>query len=117
MSPESLYTLMYLSDTISLINSLNLFSKSDFEKAININEKTNIAEISININPNYRNKKLSESLLRNSIIFFYKQIKVDLLAAIKKNNLSSIQCFKNNGFVIFKEDSNYNFYIKKYSDH
>ena len=34
---------MYLSETISLINSLNLFSKSDLDKAINTNEKRNKA--------------------------------------------------------------------------
>jgi hypothetical protein len=41
--PESLYTLMYLSEKISLENSLNLFSNSDFVTAINTNENINKA--------------------------------------------------------------------------
>jgi len=79
-----------------------------------IDEETKIAEVSLNLNPNYRNKKLSKSLLKNSIFFLYTLINVDLLAKIKKNNLSSIKCFESNGFILYKEGIDYNFYIKEY---
>lgn len=68
------------------------------------------AEVSINLNPAFRNQKLSEPLLVSSIRQFYKSSNIVLLATIKHFNIASQQCFKNAGFTHISEDSEYKYY-------
>lgn len=80
-----------------------------------LDTKSNIAEVSININPQYRNKKLSSQLLSVAIATFFEQYKVDLVATIKKINIGSIQCFTKSGFTFEREDSQCNYYKRSSS--
>jgi RimJ/RimL family protein N-acetyltransferase len=68
------------------------------------------AEVSINLNPAFRNQKLSEPLLISSIRQFYKSSNIVLLATIKHFNIASQQCFKKTGFTHISEDSEYKYY-------
>lgn len=68
------------------------------------------AEVSINLNPAFRNQKLSEPLLISSIRQFYKSSNIVLLATIKHFNIASQQCFKKAGFTHISEDSEYKYY-------
>ena len=73
---------------------------------------TNIAEVSINLIPQYRSKKLSSELLTQSIAKFYEERNSDLTATIKKTNVGSIKCFTKSGFEFDREDSDYKYYRK-----
>jgi len=73
-------------------------------------------EVSINLNPNFRNKRLSVPLLIATIQQFRKTATIDLLATIKHSNIASIKCFKNAGFVQRKSDTEYGYYIKKHQN-
>lgn len=70
----------------------------------------NVANVSINLNPVYRNKNLSSKLLLSAINKFYEERNVDLIAAIKKINARSIACFTKIGFTFDFEDHEYNYY-------
>jgi hypothetical protein len=59
-----------------------------------------------------RGKGLSYILLAAGIKKFFKFKKINLIAEIKKNNLSSVNCFLKNGFYFLKSKNNYNFYQK-----
>ena len=71
---------------------------------------TNIAEVSINLNPQHRNKKLSSQLLSQAIAKFCEERNTDLSATIKKTNVGSIKCFTKSGFTFEREDNDYNYY-------
>jgi RimJ/RimL family protein N-acetyltransferase len=76
-----------------------------------IDPKNNISEVSININPTHRGKKLSSPLLSKTITTFLRQHHaVDLIATIKKINIGSIQCFTKSGFIFEREEGEYNYY-------
>ena len=60
---------------------------------------TNIAEVSINLNPKYRSKKLSSRLLSQAIANFSKEQNTELAATINKSNIGSIKCFTKCGFT------------------
>lgn len=75
----------------------------------------NIAEVSINLNPQYRNKKLSSQLLSESISKFSEEKNIDLVATIKKSNIESIKCFTKSGFTFEREDEVYGYYKKQAS--
>jgi L-amino acid N-acyltransferase YncA len=75
-----------------------------------IDESTNSAEVSINLNPQYRNKKLSNQLLAEAIKIFLQERNISLTATIKKINSSSTKCFNKVGFVFEREDDEYNYY-------
>jgi UDP-MurNAc hydroxylase len=77
-----------------------------------VNLKENIAEVSINLNPEHRGKGLSHRLLAASMKEFLGHQKIDLSAKIKKNNLASLKCFSTCGFVFEKEDTSYMTYRK-----
>ena len=72
--------------------------------------KKNIAEVSINLNPQYRSKKFSPQLLSQAIAKFCEERNADLAATIKKSNIGSIKCFTNSGFTFEREDNEYNYY-------
>jgi len=68
------------------------------------------ALVSININPDFRNKKLSSLLLQKSMNFFNNIVNVELKAIIKKNNIPSIKCFSSCNFYIDYEDDYFYYY-------
>jgi len=75
-----------------------------------IDSGSNTAEVSININPAMRGKKLSHALLTAAIQAFWHTQKINLVATIKKQNTASIQCFIQSGFVFDSETEQYNYY-------
>jgi len=79
------------------------YCRFDFE------EKQNVYIISIAINSDNRGKGLGGKLLNESLKKFTS--KYDILAEIKKQNISSIKIFERNNFIIYKEDEN-NCYLK-----
>ncbi|CAN1499393.1 PseH, pseudaminic acid biosynthesis N-acetyl transferase [Burkholderiaceae bacterium] len=74
---------------------------------------TNSAEISINLNPSMRNKKLAFSLLDNAIKEYRAKKNCILTATIKKINKRSISIFENCGFYLTKVDEEICFYRKE----
>ena len=77
-----------------------------------VEANTNIAEVSINLNPQHRNKKLCSQLLSQAIVKFCEERNTDLAATIKKTNIGSIKCFTKCGFTFEREDNDYNYYKK-----
>lgn len=75
-----------------------------------VDSNTNSAAVSINLNPHYRNKKLSHKLLREAIQIFLTERKLLLTATIKKINASSARCFGKVGFVFERADTEYDYY-------
>ena len=75
----------------------------------------NEAKVSINLNPAFRNKKLSEPLLIGSIRQFYKSSSIVLHATIKHFNIASEKCFKKAGFMHIGGDDEYKYY-RRYSE-
>ncbi len=75
-----------------------------------VNGSTNTAEVSINLNPVFRNKRLSKKILAEAITAFNDEAGFDLTATIRKINKSSIKCFASVGFVFDREDADYNYY-------
>ena len=71
---------------------------------------SNTAEVSINLNPLFRNKKLSTKLLVEAIKIFRRASNATLSAKIRKINTSSIKCFASIGFVFERYDTDYNYY-------
>lgn len=82
----------------------------DFDK------HNNKAEVSINLNPSMRGKRLSFDFLSTSISIYLNNKKVKLTATIKKKNLASLKIFEKCGFLKNNEDSifQYLFYSQKY---
>ncbi len=62
------------------------------------------AEVSINLNPACRGKRLSSPLLAAAMSRFQLERRTDLIAKIKRSNLASIRCFAANGFVLDDSD-------------
>ncbi len=77
-----------------------------------VDVNTNIAQVSINLNPQHRGQKFSSKLLSQSIAKFCEECNTDLVARIKKSNIGSIKCFTKSGFSFAREDSNYVYYKK-----
>lgn len=75
-----------------------------------VDNETNSAEVSINLNPKFRNKKLSPMLLSEAVKKFRTEKHIGLTATIKKSNLGSMMCFSKVGFTFKREDSDYNYY-------
>ena len=71
------------------------------------------ATVSINLNPQMRGKKLSYQLLDLAIKAFWATNRLPLAATIRKQNASSIHCFGKCGFILDREDSDYNHYLLK----
>ena len=75
-----------------------------------IDSNAHSAEVSINLNPLYRNKKLSMKLLAVAINEFSREASLPLRATIKKMNVVSIKCFTSIGFKFERDDGEYNYY-------
>ena len=63
------------------------------------------SEVSINLNPGWREKGISESLLSGAIEAFQHQRSFVLIAQIKPQNSASIKCFENCGFALESDSS------------
>jgi RimJ/RimL family protein N-acetyltransferase len=57
------------------------------------------AEVSINLNPDFRGKRLSQRLLKKAVEMFRGQFDADIAAIVKENNLASRKIFDANGFI------------------
>ena len=70
-------------------------------------------DVSINMNPNWRGRRLSGQVLADSIKFLRTFKTVELITAEVKNiNLASKKIFIANGFVFVREDDEYCVYEK-----
>lgn len=107
---------------------LNSFNKSDRKIYIGLlnkikvgvcrfdyNKENNISEVSINMNPLMRKKKLSNEFLNKSIKSYIKDIHYNpiLLARINKKNSRSLNIFEKNEFIKTNEVENFFYYEKK----
>lgn len=63
------------------------------------------AEVSINLNPACRGRRLSAALLGAAMTRFRQEQGVNLSARIKPSNIASIRCFTANGFVLVGGDA------------
>lgn len=77
-----------------------------------IDSTKTIAEVSINLNPIMRGKKLSYQLLSGSIETYKLTNEKKLRATIKKVNKASLGLFQRCNFFIIDEDVNY-YYLTK----
>ena len=73
------------------------------------------AETSINLNPLHRGKHLSHRLLSLCIDSILSEIDLDLKATIRRNNIASVKCFARCGFLLDREDDDYEHYTFQYS--
>jgi len=78
---------------------------------LDINATRNIAEVSINLNPEMRGKNLASQLLSATIEVFAEENKMVLKATIKKTNIASVKCFTKCGFVLDRDDQEYGYYV------
>lgn len=92
---------------IALLNGKEKIGVCRFDVDI-LKEK---AEVSININPLYRNRGFSSIVLKKSINIFQNCLKIKLTATIKKINTGSIKSFTSIGFNFERDDLNCNYYI------
>jgi len=74
--------------------------------------RKNKAEISINLNPMFRGKRISKEFLKKSIEKFEKRYTLKLTAKIKYNNFSSKKIFTSLGFVQKSDNALLNYYEK-----
>ncbi len=79
----------------------------------NVSPNQNHAEVSINLNPEYRNKKLSTVLLKSAVDHFLRKNNINLLATIAKENSASIRCFTRCEFKLSHEKEGLHFYERK----
>jgi len=70
----------------------------------------NTAKVSINLNPDFRNRKMSPLLLKKAIETFSLEKNINLTAAIKKENVASIHCFRSCNFILDFENEIYSYY-------
>ena len=69
----------------------------------------NETEVSINLNPAARERRLAAPFLMASVVEFDRK-EVPLLATIRKKNAASIRCFESCGFLKYREDDQFFFY-------
>jgi RimJ/RimL family protein N-acetyltransferase len=92
---------------------IGYFVKKNEKKKVGVvrfDIKNKYALVSINLNPIMRGKGLSYVLLAAGIKKILKFKKIKLIAEIKNNNITSINCFLKNGFYFLKSRKQYNFY-------
>ena len=85
----------YLDDGLDLSN-ITIVEALNGSARAGENEKS--AEISINLNPLYRDKKISKPFLEVAILYFRKIYKIPIIAEIKITNAPSIKSFEDIGF-------------------
>ena len=70
--------------------------------------------ISINLNPDFRGKKLSSRFINNSLHHLLEnqgEKEIEVLASIKPNNVPSINAFERSGFTLRNRDYQDNLYL------
>lgn len=67
----------------------------------NISEQMDCAEVSINLNPDFRGRGLAQQILHDSLVSFSKEFPLveELTASIKTENLASMKIFLAEGFA------------------
>lgn len=75
-----------------------------------VERQNGTAEISINLNPAHRGRRLSTILLQMAIQQFETEGIALLTATIKRVNIPSIRCFTRLGFELVRQESEYNVY-------
>ncbi|NKD55742.1 MULTISPECIES: GNAT family N-acetyltransferase [unclassified Haematospirillum] len=106
----------WFTDSVSDINIIILIGVNiDNSKKIglcrfNIRENEKIADVSINLNPEFRGIGLSSLLLMKSLRIFLSIHEYDVLSQIRKVNLPSIRCFRKCGFSLYDCDADYDYY-------
>ena len=75
-----------------------------------LDEKEKSSEISINLNPLYRDKKISKPFLEEAILYFRKTYQIPIIAEIKITNIPSIKSFENIGFKKISSDHSFCLY-------
>ena len=75
-----------------------------------INVEEDSAEVSINLNPEFRGKGLSKKFLRTSISSFLKSRRLILTAQIKNINTASTRIFESSGFGFIYEEKDVRYY-------
>ena len=68
------------------------------------------AEVSINLNPYWRGKRVSVDLLSLAIKRFRNNQKIPLFSTVKKCNQASIKCFERCNFTLLRQEDNLCFY-------
>jgi len=89
----------YFNNTIPPLFALYNNEKICFIGCRDSSVKYNV-EISINLNPNYRNKKLSTKIVKHTILYIKKNYPLinNIIAEIKIDNIASNKIFLNNNF-------------------
>lgn len=64
-------------------------------------DANNTAAVSINLNPEWRGKKIASTFLNEAITQFQRDNTVILTAEIKPHNIPSIRCFERCGFSLY----------------
>jgi len=75
-----------------------------------LNNLLNSVEVSINLNPLMRGKRISKKLLEESINYYLKTNKVMLTATIRIDNIPSIKIFEELNFIKIKSTECFNYY-------
>jgi len=72
------------------------------------------AEVSINLNPDFRGHGLAQSILQESIIRFAQDRgeALRLTATIRPSNTASVRIFTEIGFRLASEDASFGYYVR-----
>lgn len=76
-----------------------------------IDHQRDIAEVSLNLNPEKRGQNLSGAFLSEAIRVFLKEQNLNLIATIKRSNIPSIKCFTKCGFLLLRQDESWGHYF------
>lgn len=99
---------MWFAKMLIAKNHIGLIAEYDLSKigVVFFKEDNEISTISINLNPNFRGKKLSSILIKKTIEMYRKIVKKNFIieANILNKNLPSLKIFQKNGFIL--ESSN-----------
>ena len=79
-----------------------------------LNNLSNSVEVSINLNPLMRGKRISKKLLEESINYYLKTNKVMLTATIRIDNIPSIKIFEELNFIKIKSTDSINYYERNF---
>ena len=79
-----------------------------------LNNLSNSVEVSINLNPLMRGKRISKKLLDESINYYLKTNKVILTATIRIDNIPSIKIFEELNFIKIKSTDSFNYYERNF---
>ena len=78
------------------------------------NMPAGLVKLSINLNPDFRGKKLSSRFINNSLHHLLEnqsEKEIEVLASIKPNNFASINAFERSGFTLRDRDYQDNLYL------